>query len=82
MRKIIRGIEASDHSISKNAAAREIQKDSRFLTSAICLNATNIAEQSNAKAIITITYSGFNTIRVSSFRPHAFIYAFIYLGWS
>ena len=76
MRKIIRGIEASDHSISKNAAAREIQKDSRFLTSAICLNATNIAEQSNAKAIITITYSGFNTIRVSSFRPHAFIYAF------
>jgi pyruvate kinase len=29
-----------------------------------------------AKAIITITYSGFNTVKVSSFRPHAFIYAF------
>ncbi len=76
MKKIIKGIEASDHSISKNTEASEIQKDSRFLTNAICLNATNIAEQSNAKAIITNTYSGFNTIKVSSFRPHAFIYAF------
>ncbi len=76
MRKIIRGIEASDHSISKNTVVGEIQKDDRFLTNAICLNATSIAEQSNAKAIITNTYSGFNTIKVSSFRPHAFIYAF------
>ena len=50
--------------------------DGRFFTNAICLNATHIAKQTKAKAIITITYSGFNTIKISSFRPHAFIHAF------
>ena len=35
-----------------------------------------IAEQTKAKAIITITYSGYNTIQTSSYRPTAFIYAF------
>jgi pyruvate kinase len=76
MRKIIRDIESSEHSISKNTEPRELQKDGRFLTNAICLNATQIAKQTKAKAIITITYSGFNTIKVSSFRPQSFIYAF------
>jgi pyruvate kinase len=76
MRKIIRDIESSDHSISKNKEDRELLDDGRFLTNAICLNATQIAAQAKAKAIITITYSGFNTIKVSSFRPQAFIYAF------
>jgi pyruvate kinase len=76
MRKIIRDIESSVHSISKNKEDRELLDDGRFLTNAICLNATQIASQSKAKAIITITYSGFNTIKVSSFRPQAFIYAF------
>jgi pyruvate kinase len=76
MRKIIRDIEFSEHSISKNTEERDLQNDDRFFTNAICLNATNIATQTKAKAIITITYSGFNTIKVSSFRPQAFIYAF------
>ena len=47
-----------------------------MLTNAICSNAANIAKKTKAKAIITITYSGYNTIKTSSFRPHAFIYAF------
>ncbi len=76
MRKIIRDIEGSEHSISKNTANTEPHHDSRVLTNAICLNATNIARQTKSKAIITITYSGFNTIKVSSFRPQAFIYTF------
>lgn len=76
MRKIIRDIEYSEHSISKNTEERDLQNNDRFFTNAICLNATSIATQTKAKAIITITYSGFNTIKVSSFRPHAFIYAF------
>ena len=76
MRKIIRDIEGSEHSISKNTANTELHHDSRALTNAICLNATNIARQTKSKAIITITYSGFNTIKVSSFRPQAFIYTF------
>ena len=76
MRKIIRDIESSDHSISNIKEERVLKNNSRFLTNSICLNATHIARQANAKAIITITYSGFNTIKVSSFRPKAFIYAF------
>tara|TARA_B100002052_G_scaffold145478_1_gene132905 strand:+ start:4165 stop:5577 length:1413 start_codon:yes stop_codon:yes gene_type:complete len=76
MRKIIRDIESSEHSISKNTETKEIQNDGRFLTNAICLNASQIAKQTKAKAIITITYSGYNTVRVSSFRPQSIIYAF------
>ncbi len=76
MRNIIRDIESSKHSISKNKEDREIKDEGRFLSNALCLNAVQIAKQTKAKAIITITYSGFNTIKVSSFRPQAFIYAF------
>ncbi len=76
MRKIIRDIESSDHSISNNQDHIELKDEGRVFTNAICLNASNIARQLNAKAIITITYSGFNTVKVSSYRPKAFIYAF------
>ena len=76
MRKIIRDIESSRHSISKNNDEKSLIDNGRFLSNAVCLNATNIAANTKAKAIITITYSGYNTIKVSSFRPQAFIYAF------
>ena len=76
MRKIIRDVEKSEHSISKNIEGRESLDDKRILTNAICSNACGVAKQTNAKAIITVTYSGFNTIKTSSYRPNAFIYAF------
>ena len=76
MRKIIRDVEASRHNISKQESNKEPSKKERFMSSAICSSACQIAEQTKAKAIITVTYSGFNTITTSSFRPHAFICAF------
>ena len=76
MRNIIRDIEKSEHNISKNILDRPLINNSRLLSNAICSHACNIAGTTNAKAIITVTYSGFNTIKTSSFRPHAFIYAF------
>ncbi len=76
MRKIIRDVEGSDHSISKNTIRKDIINDKRLLTNAICSHASDIAKNTRAKAIITVTYSGFNTIRTSSYRPSAFIYAF------
>ena len=76
MRKIIRDIESSEHSISENTEERKLKDDGRLLANSICSNATKIAKQTNANAIITITYSGFNAIKVSSFRPKAFIYTF------
>ncbi|MBC8266202.1 MAG: pyruvate kinase [Flavobacteriales bacterium] len=76
MRKIIRDVEGSEHNISKQEGTKDSSQKERFLSSAICSSACQISEQTRAKAIITITYSGFNTIKTSSYRPHAFIYAF------
>ena len=76
MRKIIRDVEGSEHNISKQETAKRTSKSERVLSSAICSSACQIAEKTRAKAIITITYSGYNTIKTSSYRPTAFIYAF------
>lgn len=76
MRNIIRDVEKSEHNISKNILDRPLINNSRLLSNAICSHACDIAGTTKAKAIITVTYSGFNTIKTSSFRPHAFIYAF------
>ena len=76
MRKIIRDVENSDHNISKNRLNKSVINKDRLLTNAICSHACDIAKSTEAKAIITVTYSGFNTIKMSSYRPSAFIYAF------
>ena len=76
MRKIIRDVEGSEHNISKKEATKTSSKNERVLSSAICSSACQIAEQTKAQAIIAITYSGYNTIKTSSYRPTAFIYAF------
>ena len=76
MRKIIRDVEGSAHNISENRISKILINDERLLTNAICSHACDIAKTTAAKAIITITYSGFNTIKMSSYRPSAFIYAF------
>jgi len=47
-----------------------------FLPESICYNAVRLAEQVNAAAIITLTYSGFTAIKISSHRPKAPIYTF------
>ncbi|GAB4292717.1 MAG: pyruvate kinase [Marinilabiliales bacterium] len=47
-----------------------------FMPDSICLNACKLAQQANAKAIITFTYTGYTTIKVSSYRPKAQIFAF------
>ena len=76
MRKIIRDIERSEHSISKNRETTQLKLNNRLVSDTVCSNACIVAEQTKAKAIITITYSGYNTIKTSSYRPTAFIYAF------
>lgn len=76
MRKVIKDVERSRHSISKNTTERELVVNDRFVSNAICANACQISEKVKAKAIITATHSGYNTIKTSSFRPSAYIYAF------
>jgi len=48
----------------------------RNISDAICAHATQLSEQVEAKAIITMTYSGYNAIKTSSYRPSAFVYVF------
>lgn len=47
-----------------------------FLADSICLNACRLASQSNAKAIVVFTYSGYTATRIASLRPEAEIFVF------
>jgi pyruvate kinase len=78
MRNIIRDIEKSDYNFYGNFEYfQKITDDKqRNISEAICAHATQLAEQVIAKAIITMTYSGYNAIKTSSYRPSAFVYAF------
>lgn len=48
----------------------------RFITDSICFNASNLADKTNAKAIVTMTFSGYTAFKISSKRPKAMIYVF------
>ena len=78
MRSIIRDIEVSDYNFQSdfNYSKGNPGDKPRNISDAICAHATQISEQVEAKAIITMTYSGYNAIKTSSFRPSAFVYAF------
>ena len=49
---------------------------STFLADSICSNASQLAQQVKANAIVVFTHSGYTAIRISSHRPKAKIYAF------
>ena len=76
MRKVIKDVERSKHNISKNSRQRELEVNDRYISNAICANACQISDAVKVKAIITATDSGYNTIKTSSYRPGAYIYAF------
>lgn len=50
--------------------------DDRFITDSICYNACRLARRTKATAIITMTYSGYTAMHVSSQRPRAHIFMF------
>jgi len=74
MDKIIRAVEAQKHiyhvkySLDKNSET--------FVSDAVCLNAVMMAKEVNAKAIISMTKSGYTAYKISSFRPEARVYIF------
>jgi len=45
------------------------KKNDRYISDTICFNACKMAEQVNAKAVMTMTHSGYNAYKISSFRP-------------
>lgn len=52
------------------------QDDERFITDNICYNAVTLAHRAKAKAIVTMTHSGYTAYKVSSQRPKADIFVF------
>ena len=78
MRKIIRDIEKSEY-IFKPEVKLDLDiwlpKD-RQISNSICLHAAQLSEQIRASAIICMTYSGYNAVKMSSLRPVSFVYVF------
>jgi len=58
---------------------REVMPDpvnERFITDSICFNACRLAHRVQAKAIITMSFSGYTAFKVSSQRPDSAIFVF------
>ena len=51
-------------------------EDDRFISDSMCYNACRLAKRVNAKAIVTMTFSGYTAVQVSSQRPKAHIFMF------
>jgi len=45
------------------------KNDGRYISDTVCYNACKVAEQVDAKAVMTMTHSGYNAFKISSFRP-------------
>ena len=74
MSKIITNVE-QEFSTIRSYDLKE-KHGERFISDAICYHSCTLAEQVGAKAIITMTHSGYNAIEISSHRPPCKIYAF------
>jgi pyruvate kinase len=51
-------------------------KEDRFISDSICYNACRLAKRVEAKAIVTMTFSGYTGLKVSSQRPKARTFVF------
>ena len=75
MRKTIKDAEKSMEDFEFKKIKSRVSTN-RKVADNICKNAVKAANDLNAKAIISATYSGYSALKVSSYRPKAFIYAF------
>lgn len=75
MSKIIAQVEEESHIYHIEQPALMSQND-RFVSDQICFCAGQLAQQTGAAAIITMTHSGYTAFRISSYRPKASIFVF------
>lgn len=75
MGKIIDHVEAHSDDIYHFERVPE-KNQKRFITDSICFNATRLANRVDAKAIVTMTHSGYTGFKISSQRPRAKIFVF------
>jgi len=75
--KIILDVEASDERKFFNKFL-PLKSNRRYVSDSICYQASEIANQVEARAILAFTASGYNAQKVSSNRPNAHICVFTY----
>jgi len=75
MARIVKEVETADEIYHHEEAPAESTGD-RYLTDSVCFNATRLSKRVGAKAIITMTFSGYTAFKISSQRPEAEILVF------
>jgi pyruvate kinase len=75
MGKIIDKIESDYDALYEKDKTPEKNQD-RFITDSICFNACRLSARVEAKAIVTMTHSGYTGFKISSQRPKAKIFVF------
>lgn len=71
MTKILQRVE--DSPTIKVPTLKPKNRNDRFITKMICYSAAKMVSLTHAKAISTITYSGYTAFQISSYRPIAYI---------
>ncbi len=74
MSKIIRSVE--DSPLIKVPLNAPYIRTNRFVTKSICYHAAIMADDINAKAITTLTNSGYTAFQISAWRPNSLILVF------
>lgn len=68
MSKIIEHVEESGQ-VTTQTENPPTYRNERFITDSICYNASKIADQVGASAILTMSFSGYTGFKISSHRP-------------
>ena len=68
MQKIIKNVEKFTTK-NQTDSSYTYKNKNRFISDFICLNACSMAKNVGAKAILTMTHSGYNAFKISGFRP-------------
>lgn len=74
MTKILQTVEDSE--LIKVPTLKPNNRNDRFITKIVCYNAAEMVKLTDAKAISTLTYSGYTAFQISSYRPLAYILVF------
>lgn len=74
MTRIIESVE--DSPLIKVPLSPPHIRTKRFITKSICYHAAIMADAINAKAVTTLTNSGYTAFQISAWRPHAHILVF------
>ena len=69
MTKIISNSELDFNQLSKIKKPKPNHKSSTFYSDIVCYNAARTADDAHAKAIVSMTKSGYTGFRISSYRP-------------